>query len=456
VIALLPGRNVCRCSAALLLALPLLTGCGADGYPRDMKYNLRSDPILLEVPATETLIPDRPGQFPILSMANLGEPDNPLYAFYQEPENKGKVLPISDATLLTRRNKVHDELTRASDKEERDRLHKQVQDIDGMIRRLPATLDRVESQLAQMFGTPAEPKVEIDPALNKELENDLKLDRRTLARGSQLYRIHCLHCHGLAGDGRGPTAQWVNPHPRDYRLGLFKFLSSPQDQNDRQKPRRDDLAWTIKQGIDGTSMPAFNVLTDDEVEAMVSYVIHLSLRGQTELALLRELLQEGKLSKSSAAQDRAKTYARGWLEAQKGAFPPDPYLLDPNAKDYEEQMRASVQRGEKFFRDEKDGCVKCHTDFGRSSTFRFDAWGTMVRPRDLTTGIYRGGRRPIDLYWRIALGINNGSQGATMTPFHTTLKPDKNPYKASIWDVVNFVQALPYPAMRSKYGINID
>ena len=39
----------------------------------------------------------------------------------------------------------------------------------------------------------------------------------TLAEGSKLYRQHCLHCHGLEGNGRGPTGYWVNPPPRDYR-----------------------------------------------------------------------------------------------------------------------------------------------------------------------------------------------------------------------------------------------
>ena len=39
----------------------------------------------------------------------------------------------------------------------------------------------------------------------------LKLDAATLADGSKLYRQHCLHCHGLSGNGRGPTAPWGQP-----------------------------------------------------------------------------------------------------------------------------------------------------------------------------------------------------------------------------------------------------
>ena len=44
------------------------------------------------------------------------------------------------------------------------------------------------------------------------------------------------------------------------------------------------------------------------------------------------------------------------------------------------------------------GCLSCHTGFGRESTFKYDDWGTIVKPANLTNNMYRGGRRPIDLY----------------------------------------------------------
>jgi len=82
-------------------------------------------------------------------------------------------------------------------------------------------------------------------------------------------------------------------------------------------------------------------------------------------------------------------------------------------------------------------------DFGRRANFKFDSWGTLVRPANLTTGMYRGGRRPIDIYHRIHSGIN----GSGMARF-------SNLEAKQIWDLVNFVQALPYPAMRKE--LNID
>ena len=62
-----------------------------------------------------------------------------------------------------------------------------------------------------------------------------------------------------------------------------------------------------------------------------------------------------------------------------------------------------------------------------------DAWDNPLRPANLLEGTYKGGRRPLDLYWRIAKGIN----GAKM-PAHAGLLTDEQ-----IWDVVNFVLAVP-------------
>ena len=54
-------------------------------------------------------------------------------------------------------------------------------------------------------------------------------------------------CHGVTGDGQGPAAQYLNPPPRDYRLGQFKFTSTPRGS----KPRREDLARIIRRGAKG-------------------------------------------------------------------------------------------------------------------------------------------------------------------------------------------------------------
>ena len=68
-----------------------------------------------------------------------------------------------------------------------------------------------------------------------------------------------------------------------------------------------------------------------------------------------------------------------------------------------------------------------------------DDWKNPLRPANINNGtqtMYKGGRRPIDIYWRIAKGIN----GAKM-PAHASLFKD---HPEQMWDLVNFVLALPY------------
>ena len=63
----------------------------------------------------------------------------------------------------------------------------------------------------------------------------------------------------------------------------------------------------------------------------------------------------------------------------------------------------------------------------------FDAWGHPIQPRNLTLGIYRGGRRPLDIYRRVHEGI----PGTPMASF-ATFKDEQ------IWDIVNYVLSIPY------------
>src|SRR5437660_908465 len=110
-------------------------------------------------------------------------------------------------------------------------------------------------------------------------------------------------------------------------------------------------------------------------------------------------------------------------------------------------FKDSVIRGWRLFTQQGDaGCISCHTDYGRQAAYKYDYWGTVVRPADVTSGIYRGGRRPIDLFWRIHSGIN----GTGMTAFGATLS------SRDIWDIVHFLQVLPYAQMRQKYGIELE
>lgn len=43
------------------------------------------------------------------------------------------------------------------------------------------------------------------------------------AAGKALYEANCMSCHGPKGQGDGPVGQALNPRPRDFSKGEFKF-----------------------------------------------------------------------------------------------------------------------------------------------------------------------------------------------------------------------------------------
>jgi mono/diheme cytochrome c family protein len=104
-------------------------------------------------------------------------------------------------------------------------------------------------------------------------------------RPQGLYREHCAQCHGVTGNGAGPTAGLLYPYPRDFRLGKFKFKSTPQ----RHPPTDDDLRRTLKEGIPGTAMPSFGRMSEKELNALIDYVKYLSIRGKFEKYLMMEI-----------------------------------------------------------------------------------------------------------------------------------------------------------------------
>ena len=378
----------------LLFALPILSGCELDGYPDDLEYPMRSDPLAVEKPKEDAPAYDLPGEFP-----------KELFVGLPEQQRKDVLLDIADVSQDQRR------------------------ELNG--------------ELIKIFGSPAHPTAKVG-----ELEKTLKLDEETLKEGSTVYRQQCLHCHGLSGDGRGATAPWVNPHPRDYRQGIFKFTSSGQEEG-RRKPRREDIIRTLREGIEGTSMPSFRLLADEDLEALASYVVHLSLRGELEYQVLRALKKQEAEPKM---EDNVKAYLElvtgNWQAAQTSLIQPGKF-----AQMNEKDLRESAKRGFGLFSRpspvgnlKSAGCLGCHTDFGRRSAHKYDAWGTIVKPTDLTNGILRGGRRPIDLYWRIHSGIN----GVTMPASSQNLSADE------IWDIVNFLKVLPFPKMLKEYGIELE
>lgn len=359
-----------------------------------------------------------------------------------------------------------------------------------------AARQNIVDALTAMFGTPDDPYLFVDA---KEVIN-LDNVRRAAgpfggnADGTQkgLFRQHCVHCHGISGDGAGPTAAFLNPYPRDYRRGIFKFKSTAPGV----KPTDADLARIIREGVPGTAMPSFLLLHDDEVEALVDYVKYLSIRGETE-SLLASLAESGDLEMThDFLAEQLKSPVDMWAAAKDAVVTPSPYpetieqKLDLAAwKDakFDEAYAVAFQLAEKkdpaawhtlgksVFLGARAQCTKCHgpTGLGDGTATDpiYDLWNkekaneTKERqaalaegrapaealiwalplqvslPRNLRLDIYRGGRSPADLYRRVHAGI----AGVDMPEGGKALKP------LEIWAVVDYVRSLPYESI-SRYA----
>ena len=255
-------------------------------------------------------------------------------------------------------------------------------------------------------------------------------NRLKLRQGAEVYKRQCAACHGVTGDGQGPAGQYLNPPPRDYRLGRFKFTSTPRGE----KPRYEDLARIIRRGAKGTSMPSFRWLPDDELDAVIGYVMLLSSRGEMELQLMREAESELEESDDLSAEVVAGYATRvyeSWRDAAGKVV--NPVTTEPLASD------DTVRAGAKAF--VELNCFKCHGQDGRGNkAFNVgkDDWGRTAYAADLTSGMLHGGRRPIDIYRRIYLGINGTPMPAFDQP-DSTKGETAQQRSETIWHLVHFV-----------------
>ena len=318
--------------------------------------------------------------------------------------------------------------------------------------------------LTAMFGTPDDPYAFAETGLDLK---KLKLaagpsasDEAGVRQG--LYRQHCAHCHGISGDGLGPTAGFLDPYPRDYRRGIFKFTSTA----DGAKPTTADLKKTIIDGIPGTAMPSFSLLPQDEIDALAEYVKYLAIRGETESLLSALVESEGPeyLNHDVVLNEALLPIVGFWNDAESNIVQP-PERPPEAAIDTPEQLAASIEAGRKLFLNTKRGqCLNCHgpTGLGDGGDVIYDAWNKpkdqlrkidpekvaelfslpiqRLKPRNLRLGIYRGGRRPVDLYRRIHAGI----KGAEMPAAGATPQKPDGLSPEDIWHLVDYVRSLPY------------
>lgn len=362
---------------------------------------------------------------------------------------------------------------------------------------MQTALSQTQVALKRLFGTPTDPQL---PELLKSSDyaDLISLDRVKAAGHVEskvgLYEKHCATCHGVVGNGRGTTAALLDPYPRDYRAGKFKFKSTPRGS----KPLREDLEYVISHGIDSTSMKAIPELKPDDVKVLVDYVIYLSIRGELERNLLRQAeeidfeagdsLFDVALESASETEKKEKfkeqltnledtltEICESWLEAgdrikdvpevPEGIPVPATRAEVLAAKQSPEDspLKKSIERGYEVFRTEAAACGKCHgkEGYGDGTNIDYDDWtkewtmrigieptdeqaqiplvarGALpprrILARDFRIGLFRGGSEPERIYRRIAEGIDG-------TPMPAAAIPTED-----IWHLVNFVRSFDSP-----------
>lgn len=367
--------------------------------------------------------------------------------------------------------------------------------------------------LAELFGTPDAPKWPAVLAESDDYAELVSTEHLQAASGSPdeagrgLFRQHCVRCHGITGNGRGETAALVDPYPRDFRPGIFKFKSTSRGS----KPLKADLARVIKHGIPGTSMiPDYQLsatevgpLPDEAVAALVDYVIYLSVRGELERTLYDdaalELDLEGgdRLVDPALAQSESEEFteqweliegsvediAGSWLDAEDDVVEVDVPDDMPLPRTYAElqqilggdqaaELQASIERGKEVFVGTVSSCSKCHGPEGRGDGQEadYDDWTkdwtirAGIEPDDkaaLIPLMARGALPPRTIKPRnFQEGVFRGGSepedlyrrimlGIAGTPMPAaTLVPEQFEER-DVWHLINYIRSLETPEAAS-------
>jgi mono/diheme cytochrome c family protein len=176
-------------------------------------------------------------------------------------------------------------------------------------------------------------------------------------------------------------------------------------------------------------MPAFPWVSNDELQAVVDYVILLSQRGELERFLVVEAEEypADEPLEDALIEELEQQVVQSWSPEETPQVIPRTAMPLMTDETIELGRQAFLSRG----------CAKCHGEDGRGHTQENvgkDAWGNTVKAADLTSGMLRGGRRPLDVYLRIQTGIN----GTPMPDFATALAEEPE----TTWHLAHYILHL--------------
>lgn len=210
-------------------------------------------------------------------------------------------------------------------------------------------------------------------------------------KGRVLFGASCAQCHGEAGDGNGIAAPHVYPLPRNFQTGVYKLRHTFAGE----LPTDQDLFDTIRKGMPGTSMPAWEgALTEAEMWQLVAYL---------------------------------KTFSPDFAK-----FPPEKQVVIGEAKKVGAE---GLKRGEAVYKELQ--CAKCHGEKGRgngpsASTLKDDL-GNGIWPADLTRPWdFRGGAGAAEIYRTLVTGMS----GTPMPSYAPSVSSE------DAWNLAHYVESL--------------
>jgi cytochrome c oxidase cbb3-type subunit I/II len=197
-------------------------------------------------------------------------------------------------------------------------------------------------------------------------------------RGRAVYERRCVGCHGEQGDGNGPAATFLDPRPRNFTLGSFKFRTTPSGS----LPTDGDLYRTLTRGVRWTAMPTWHELPGNDRVAVIAYL---------------------------------KTFSPRWKEER-----PEPPIV---VGEPPPPTPALLARGKALYAQAK--CAQCHAEDGRgdgpSATELRDDLKFPIRPTDFTRGQFKGGGDVTDIYRTMTTGLD----GTPMPSFADAMTDDE-------------------------------
>ena len=103
-------------------------------------------------------------------------------------------------------------------------------------------------------------------------------DASDVEAGKALYDMNCSSCHGMTGKGDGPISATLNPKPRDFSSGEFKFDADKNGTTGEDA----DLKLVIQKGAlaygGSPLMTGWPTFKDDQIADVIAYIRSLAAK----------------------------------------------------------------------------------------------------------------------------------------------------------------------------------